>query len=104
MEENAGIIPLDRGEDQSFKVTKFDIRASVKAYKKNLNTHKSYEGLRQERSKMRNDNLEISGLELSKHLDKYSEIKENMYFIYKRLSSKIDLQILINPFFFQQKN
>ena len=31
--KNAGIIPLDRDENQSFKVTKFDIiRASVKAY------------------------------------------------------------------------
>ena len=33
--KNAGIIPLDRDEDQSFKVTKFDIiRASVKAIRK----------------------------------------------------------------------
>ena len=84
--KNAGIIPLDRDEDQSFKVTKFDIiRASVKAYKKNLNTHKSYEGLRQERSKMRNDNLEISGLELSKHLDKYSEIKDKYVFYLQKI-------------------
>ena len=84
--KNAGIIPLDRDENQSFKVTKFDIiRASVKAYKKNLNTHKSYEGLRQERSKMRNDNLEISGLELSKHLDKYSEIKDKYVFYLQKI-------------------
>ena len=84
--KNAGIIPLDRDEDQSFKVTKFDIiRASVKAYKKNLNTHKSYEELRHERAKMRNDNLEISGLELSKHLHQYSEIKDKYVFYLQKI-------------------
>lgn len=37
----SGLVPLKRDQDQTFKVTKFDIiRASVKAYKKNLNTHK----------------------------------------------------------------
>lgn len=74
---NSGLVPLDREKNQTFKVTKFDIiRASVKAYKKNLNTHRSYENLRLERLKMRESNQDISGLELSKHLINYSEIKE----------------------------
>ncbi len=89
---NAGIIPLDRDDNQTFKVTKFDIiRASVKAYKKNLNTHKSYDSLRQERSKMRKDNIEISGLELSKHLDKYSEIKDKYVFYLQKIIEQNDL-------------
>ena len=60
----SGIVPLNRDQDQTFKVTKFDIiRASVKAYKKNLNTHKSYQSLRVERKKMSDSGKEISGLE-----------------------------------------
>ena len=34
---------------------------------------------------MRDSGKEISGLELSKYLDKYSEIKDKYVFIYKRL-------------------
>ena len=81
-----GIVPLDRGEDQTFKVTKFDIiRASVKAYKKNLNTHKSYENLRIERKKMRDENKVISGIKLSQHLNSYSEIKEKYVFYLQKI-------------------
>ena len=83
---NAGIVPLDRGENQTFKVTKFDIiRASVKAYKKNLNSHASYEALRQERLLMRENSEVISGLELSKHLINYSEIKEKYVFYLQKI-------------------
>ena len=34
---------------------------------------------------MRNDNLEISGLELSSHLDKYSEIKDKYVFYLQKI-------------------
>ena len=82
----SGIVPLKRGQDQTFKVTKFDIiRASVKAYKKNLNTHKSYENLRLERKKMRAQGKEISGIKLSQHLDKYSEIKDKYVFYLQKI-------------------
>ncbi len=73
----AGLVPKERDDNETFKVTKFDIiRASVKAYKTNLNTHKVYKELREERYNMRNQNKVISGLELAKHLDDYSEIKD----------------------------
>tara|TARA_B100000614_G_C14516519_1_gene480766 strand:- start:89 stop:1258 length:1170 start_codon:yes stop_codon:yes gene_type:complete len=82
----SGIVPLERDQDQTFKVTKFDIiRASVKAYKKNLNTHKSYENLRLERKKMRDQGKEISGIRLSQHLDKYSEIKDKYVFYLQKI-------------------
>ena len=82
----SGIVPLNRDQNQTFKVTKFDIiRASVKAYKKNLNTHKSYQSLRVERKKMRDSGKEISGLELSKYLDKYSEIKDKYVFYLQKI-------------------
>ena len=76
----------ERGQNQTFKVTKFDIiRASVKAYKKNLNTHKSYENLRLERKKLRAKGEEISGIKLSQHLDKYSEIKDKYVFYLQKI-------------------
>ena len=82
----SGIVPLERGQNQTFKVTKFDIiRASVKAYKKNLNTPKSYENLRLERKKLRAKGEEISGIKLSQHLDKYSEIKDKYVFYLQKI-------------------
>ena len=42
------IAPLDRDGDKNHKILKFPIlRASVKAYKNNLNTHKSYSKFRE---------------------------------------------------------
>ena len=49
-----GIAPLDRESNKNHKILKFPIlRASVKAYQNNLNTHKSYSKFRQKRSFLR---------------------------------------------------
>ena len=46
-----GIAPLDRESNKNHKILKFPIlRASVKAYQNNLNTHKSYLKFREKRS------------------------------------------------------
>ena len=69
-----GIAPLDRESDEKHKVLKFPIlRASVKAYQNNLNTHKSYLRFRDKRSIMRETNSDISGLELTETLKKYAQ-------------------------------
>tara|TARA_B100000963_G_scaffold361958_1_gene401306 strand:+ start:9260 stop:10777 length:1518 start_codon:yes stop_codon:yes gene_type:complete len=69
-----GIAPLERDKSKNHKILKFPIlRASVKAYKNNLNTHKSYEKFRQKRKQLREGNKKISGLELTKTLDNYAE-------------------------------
>ncbi len=69
-----GIAPLERGKSQNHKVLKFPIlRASVKAYLKNLNTHKSYVKFRTTRKNLREKNKQISGLELTKTLNNYAE-------------------------------
>ena len=61
-----GIAPLDRASNKNHKILKFPIlRASVKAYKNNLNTHKSYSKFREKRSQLRAKNKKISGLELT---------------------------------------
>jgi Bax protein len=69
-----GIAPLDRESNKSHKVLKFPIlRASVKAYKNNLNTHKSYVKFRSKRSSLREKNKKISGLELTETLNNYAQ-------------------------------
>ena len=48
-----GIAPLDRESNKSHKILKFPIlRASVKAYQNNLNTHKSYIKFREKRKSL----------------------------------------------------
>ena len=69
-----GIAPLDRDSNKNHKILKFPIlRASVKAYKNNLNTHKSYKAFRDKRSKLREKNKKIKGLELTETLKNYAQ-------------------------------
>ena len=69
-----GIAPLDRASDKNHKILKFPIlRASVKAYQNNLNTHKSYSKFRQKRLTLRDKNKKIKGLELTETLNNYAQ-------------------------------
>ena len=69
-----GIAPLDRASNKNHKILKFPIlRASVKAYKNNLNTHKSYTKFREKRFNLREKNKRISGLELTETLNNYAQ-------------------------------
>ena len=69
-----GIAPLNRASDKKHKILKFPIlRASVKAYQNNLNTHKSYKNFRDKRATMREKNKDISGLELTETLKNYAQ-------------------------------
>jgi len=69
-----GIAPLDRESNKNHKILKFPIlRASVKAYQNNLNTHKSYSKFRQKRSALRGKNKKIKGLELTETLNNYAQ-------------------------------
>ena len=69
-----GIAPLDRDSNKNHKILKFPIlRASVKAYKNNLNTHKGYKDFRDKRAKLREKNKNIRGLELTDTLKNYAQ-------------------------------
>ncbi len=69
-----GIAPLDRESDKNHKILKFPIlRASVKAYQNNLNTHKSYQKFRQKRMNLRDKKRKIAGLELTETLNNYAQ-------------------------------
>ena len=69
-----GIAPLNRESDKNHKILKFPIlRASVKAYKNNLNTHKSYAKFREKRNQLREKNKRITGLALTGTLKNYAQ-------------------------------
>ena len=68
------IEPLNKGKHEGHKILRFPIlRASVKAYKNNLNTHKGYSSFREKRSSLRKRNKKIRGLDLTDTLDKYAQ-------------------------------
>ena len=69
-----GIAPLDRASNKKHKILKFPIlRASVKAYQNNLNTHKSYLKFRTKRFNLRKNNKDIVGLDLTDTLGNYAQ-------------------------------
>ncbi len=72
--DGQGIAPLKRDGDKNHKILKFPIlRASVKAYKNNLNTHKSYSKFREKRKSLRDKNKKITGLALTDTLKNYAQ-------------------------------
>ena len=72
--DGQGIAPLKRDGDKNHKILKFPIlRASVKAYKNNLNTHKSYLKFREKRNQLRDKNKNITGLALTSTLKNYAQ-------------------------------
>ena len=50
-----------------------NLKLSVRAYLRNLNTHPSYKNLRRARTELRNQNKFLDSIILSKYLDKYAE-------------------------------
>ena len=67
-------IAFKRDGDKSHKILKFPIlRASVKAYKNNLNTHKSYLKFREKRNQLREKGKNITGLALTETLKNYAQ-------------------------------
>ena len=65
---------MDRGVNKNHKILKFPIlRASVKAYQNNLNTHESYVKFRKKRMSLREKDKIISGLDLTDTLNNYAQ-------------------------------
>ena len=72
-----GISPTDKDPNKTHKVLQFQIlRASVRAYKNNLNTHNAYQEFREARAKLRQNNEIVDGLQLVKYLKNYAAIGE----------------------------
>ena len=72
-----GIKPAGSEAGETHKVMKFKIlKASVRAYKRNLNTHSGYKKFRKVRAIQRDVYGSLNSLELVKYLDKYAETGE----------------------------
>ena len=72
--DGKGIKPAGADDDDKHKVMKFKIlKASVRAYQRNLNTHKSYKKFREKRAELRSKNKKISGLILAQNLASYAQ-------------------------------
>ena len=69
-----GIRPAGVDKDAKHRVARFAVlKASVKAYQRNLNTHSSYKNFRKERAIQRDNHGKLDSLELVNYLDKYAE-------------------------------
>jgi Bax protein len=72
-----GITPENQDKDKSHKILQFQIlKASVRAYKNNLNTHNAYKEFREARAKIRQAGKSINGLDLTKYIERYAAIGE----------------------------
>ena len=79
--------------DGSHKVMKFKVlKASVRAYQRNLNTHNSYREFRKARALMRERDQKLNSLDLADYLDKYAATGVEYTKIIKKIIEQNSLQ------------
>ena len=90
-----GLKPKESDFSEGHKVMKFKIlQASVRAYQRNLNTHKSYKEFRLARAQLRDQGKSLDSLVLSEFLDSYAETGKK----YVEILQKIILQNNLKDF------
>jgi Bax protein len=88
-----GIKPAGIDSEEKHKVMKFKVlKASVRAYQRNLNTHGSYKEFRSERANMRDNDEELDSLILADYLDKYAATGKEYTKIIKQIIKQNNLQ------------
>ena len=88
-----GIKPAGADSDTKHKVMKFRVlKASVRAYQRNLNTHSSYKNFRQLRAQLRDDNASLDSLLLADQLDNYAETGKEYTKILKQIINQNSLK------------
>jgi len=88
-----GITPKNKDPNKNHKVLQFQIlKASVRAYKNNLNTHNAYQDFREIRAQLRQDNKQITGLDLTQYLKNYSQIGKKYVEILESIITKNSLE------------
>tara|TARA_B100000963_G_C22534250_1_gene628996 strand:+ start:73 stop:1164 length:1092 start_codon:yes stop_codon:yes gene_type:complete len=81
-----GIKPAGVDKDAKHKVAKFKVlKASVRAYQRNLNTHSSYIEFRKERAIQRDNDEKLNSLKLVNYLDKYAETGQQYIDVLKQI-------------------
>ena len=90
-----GIKPKFSDNDKNHKVMKFQIlKASVRAYQRNLNTHSSYKKFRKLRAQSRDNDEKLDSLILADCLDQYAATGDE----YTKTLKKIILQNSLKDF------
>jgi len=88
-----GLKPKDADASQGHKVMRFNVlQASVRAYQRNLNTHSTYKGFRQERAKLRDQGKDLDSLILSKFLNQYAETGNQYVEVLQKIIKQNNLQ------------
>ena len=88
-----GIKPAGAENDTTHKVMKFKVlKASVRAYQRNLNTHSSYKEFRQVRAQLRDDNKKLDSLILAEQLKNYAETGKEYTKILKQIIQQNSLK------------
>ena len=70
------------------------MRASVKAYINNLNTHRGYKSFRVKRSKLRKQNKKLAGVDLIHELENYAQTGKEYTKILEKIIRQNDLDEL----------
>ena len=88
-----GLKPKEADGNKGHKVMKFNVlQASVRAYQRNLNTHKSYKSFRLARAELRDRGKPLDSLILSKFLDNYAETGEKYVEVLQKIINQNDLK------------
>ena len=88
-----GLKPKQADKSEGHKVMKFNIlQASVRAYQRNLNTHKTYREFRLVRAQLRDEGAELDSIILSQYLDKYAETGQEYVKILRKIIEQNNLK------------
>ena len=88
-----GIKPAAADEEDKHKVMTFSVlKASVRAYQRNLNTHSSYKEFRKARAIQRDNDEDLNSLQLANYLNDYAETGEEYTRILKKIIEQNNLK------------
>ena len=88
-----GIKPLAASSESSHKVMKFKVlKASVRAYQRNLNTHSGYKSFRKQRAILRDNNEDLDSLKLVEYLENYAETGTEYIKVLKKIIEQNSLK------------
>ena len=104
-----GIKPAAADKDTKHKIMTFNVlKASVRAYQRNLNTHSSYKEFRKARAIQRDNDEKLNSIELANYLDQYAETGSDYIKILKKIIDQNNLKdfdnVRILPTSKEQKN
>ena len=88
-----GLKPKEADESKGHKVMKFNVlQASVRAYQRNLNTHKTYKEFRLARAQLRDAGKPLDSMILSQYLDEYAETGKEYVKILQKIIEQNNLK------------